>query len=106
MANQTVICTYRVKPEAAGEFLELLGRHWPTLHDLGGVTDDPARIYRSLEPDDPRLIEIFTWVEGGMKVAEHPDVVAIWERMEQLCQSGDGQPAMSFPHFEELPIHR
>ena len=106
MANQTVICTYRVRPDVRDEFLGLLGRHWPTLHDLGGVTDEPARVYSCLEPGDPRLIEIFTWLEGGMKVADHPDVVAIWERMEQLCEAAEGQPAMSFPHFEELALHR
>jgi hypothetical protein len=31
-------------------------------------------------------------------------VVAIWERMEQLCEEADGKPAMSFPHFEELTL--
>lgn len=40
-----------------------------------------------------------------MRVADHPDVVAIWERMEQLCEAGEGQPATSFPHFEELYLH-
>ena len=105
MANQTVICTYRVRADGREEFIELLRRHWPTLHELGGVTDEPARIYRSLEPKDPRIVEILTWLEGGMRVADHPDVVAIWERMEQLCESGDGQPAMSFPHCrQQVPI--
>lgn len=105
MANETVICTYRVRREAEDEFRELVARHWPTLHALGGVTDEPARVYRCIEPDDFRIIEVFTWVDGGMRVAEHPDVVAIWERMEELCEERDGLPAMSFPHFEELPIH-
>ena len=61
---------------------------------------------RSLAPDDPRLIEIFTWVEGGMKAADHPQVVAIWERMEQLCEARGELPAMDFPHFEELALHQ
>src|SRR5215472_11115302 len=37
MANETVICTYRVSQEAEDEFVKLLGRHWHTLHDLGFV---------------------------------------------------------------------
>ena len=104
MANETVICTYRIKPDAEDEFRSLLRRHWPKLHELGGVTDEPSRIYKRIDPDDLHIIEIFTWVEGGMRVADHPDVLAIWERMEQLCESRDKRPAMSFPHYEELSI--
>jgi hypothetical protein len=92
-----VICTYEVRPDAYPEFVELLRQHWPTLHALGGVTDEPARIYKSLEPAN-RIVEIFTWRDGGFAVAKHPDVVAIWERMELLCDE------MSFPHFEELSL--
>ncbi|MGH3399422.1 MAG: hypothetical protein ACRDPO_32515 [Streptosporangiaceae bacterium] len=104
MANETVICTYRVRPEAEDRFAELLGRHWDTLHELGFVTDAESLVFRSL--DQPlTYVEIFTWVEGGFDRAhEHPDVLAIWEPMDPLLEDRDGLPKWEFPHFERVPL--
>jgi hypothetical protein len=49
VANETVICTYRVRPDAEDAFVDLLGRHWHTLHDLGFVTDEESLVFRGLE---------------------------------------------------------
>lgn len=106
MAKETVICTYRVRAEAEGAFLELLRRHWTTLHQLGFVTDEGSLVYRSAE-GAPTYVEIFTWVEGGFEQAhEHPDVLAIWEPMEPLLEDRDGQPKWDFPHFEPVDLGR
>ena len=64
MANETVICTYRVRPDDEKRFVELLRRHWSTLHDLGFVTDEDPLVFRALD-GGPTYVEIFTWVEGG-----------------------------------------
>ena len=103
MAKHTVICTYRVKADADDRFLDLLRRHWPTLHELGVVTDEPARLLRRVGDGPPTFVEIFTWAEQGFERArEHPDVLAIWEPMDQLCEARDGRPGMEFPHFEAI----
>jgi hypothetical protein len=103
MANETVICTYRVRVDAEGEFRDLLGRHWRTLHELGFVTDERARVYRKL--DEPTYVEIFTWVEGGFERAhDHPDVLAIWEPMDPLLEERDGQPKWEFPHYGAIDL--
>jgi hypothetical protein len=104
MANQTVICSYRVKPKAEAEFLKLLARHWHTLHDLGFVTDEESLVFREIDAR-PTYVEIFTWVAGGFDRAhEHPDVLAIWEPMEPLLEDRDGRPKWEFPHYERVPI--
>ena len=104
MANQTVICTYRVRADAEGDFAELLARHWHTLRDLGFVTDEPSVIYRELD-DQPTYVEIFTWVEGGFEQAhEHPAVLAIWEPMDPLLQERDGRPKWEFPHYKRIAL--
>jgi hypothetical protein len=101
MANETVICTYRVRSDAEDDFRRLLGRHWQTLHELGFVTEAAPVILR--HPDEPTYLEIFTWVEGGFARAhQHPDVLAIWEPMEPLLEERDGRPKWEFPHF--LPV--
>lgn len=103
MANETVICTYRVRVDAEDDFRVLLARHWHTLHDLGFVTDDRSLVLRKL--DEPTFVEVFTWVEGGFDQAhEHPDVLAIWEPMEPLLEDRDGRPKWEFPHYEQVTL--
>lgn len=104
MSTATVICTYRVQRGSEDAFVELLGRHWPTLRSLDVVTDEPAQIFRSLD-STPTFVEIFTWADAGyVRAREHPDVLAIWECMEQLCEERDGRPSMEFPHFEAVRL--
>lgn len=106
MANETVICTYRVRADAEEQFRELLSNHWATLHELGFVTDEASLVFRSLDPP-PTFVEVFTWVEGGFDRAhEHPDVLALWEPMEPLLEERDGLPKWDFPHFERVSIER
>jgi hypothetical protein len=103
MANETVICTYRARVETEAAFLNLLRRHWTTLHDLGFVSDEPSRVYRHAE--EPTYVEIFDWVAGGFEKAhEHPDVLAIWEPMEPLLEERNGRPRWEFPHFAKLDL--
>lgn len=106
MANQTVICTYRVRPEAESEFVKLLARHWHTLRDLGFVTADQALVFKEIDAR-PTYVEIFTWVAGGFERAhEHPDVLAIWEPMDPLLEDRDGRPKWEFPHYQRVPLAR
>jgi hypothetical protein len=98
MAKETVICTYRVRPDAEAQFVEILRTHWSTLHDLEFVTDAAPLVLR--DTDEPTFVEIFTWVEGGFgRAHEHPDVLAIWERMDSLLEDRDGRPKWEFPHY-------
>ena len=102
MAKETVICTYRVRPDAEDRFADLLRRHWHTLHDLGFVTDDESLVFRGTD-GGLTYVEIFTWVEGGFERAhEHPDVLAIWEPMEPLLEERDGLPRWDFPHYQRV----
>jgi hypothetical protein len=104
MAKETVICTYRVRPEAEARFVELLRRHWRTLRGLGFVTEDKELVFRGIDAG-LTYVEIFTWVEGGFALAhEHPDVIAIWEPMEPLLEERDGLPRWDFPHFQPVEL--
>ena len=101
----TVICTYRVAPDHIGSFQDLLKKHWPTLYDQGLVTASAPQLFRGAEgADAPFFVEIFEWRdESAPEIAHHtPAVLAVWERMGQLCQSRLGRPAMEFPHVKRL----
>ncbi|HEV8064957.1 MAG TPA: hypothetical protein VGP46_09005 [Acidimicrobiales bacterium] len=104
MPNETVICTYRVRPDGETKFADLLGRHWQTLYDLGFVTTEESLVFRGLEAG-LTYVEIFTWVEGGFGQAhEHPAVLAIWEAMDPLLEERAGLPKWEFPHFERVSL--
>lgn len=101
MSDNTVICQYRVRQGSEAAFEQLLTQHWPALQRLGLVTNSPSTIYRGFEQDNHQLIyfEIFTWLSGAVERAhEHPEVMAIWEPMDQLCETRQGKPNMEFPH--------
>jgi hypothetical protein len=101
MANK-VFCHYRVAPGNEAAFETLLREHWPTLHRLGLVSDEPSQHYKGEDQEGgPLYIEIFDWLDGAMRRAhEHPEVMAIWEPMDQLCEPRHGKPNMEFPHLE------
>jgi hypothetical protein len=100
-----VICHYRVAKGNAAKFESLLRKHWPTLHDLGLVTNVPSQQFKGEEQDNgqPIYFEIFDWLDGAADRAhEHPEVMAIWEPMDKLCETRGGKPNMEFPHVSIL----
>jgi hypothetical protein len=103
----TVICHYRVAPGNEARFETLLGGHWSTLHRLGLVTNEPPRRFMGTEQDNGRPIyfEIFEWQDGAAERAhEHPEVMAIWEPMDRLCEARAGKPNMEFPHVRAIHV--
>jgi hypothetical protein len=105
--GDTVICTYRVKPDKESQFIEVLKRHWPTLDKLGLVRGEPSRFYRGLDKDGrPFFVEIFTWRDAKAVETAHedPEVMSVWEPMGAMCEERNGRPAMEFPHVEPFTI--
>ncbi len=100
-----VIRHYRVKAGNESAFEELLLEHWPTLQRLGLVTDEPSQQMKGTEQDNgqPIYFEIFDWQDGASERAhQHPEVMAIWEPMDVLCESRGDKPNMEFPHVAVL----
>ena len=104
---ETVICHYCVKAGKEADFEDLLRRHWPTLRGLGAVTDEPSQIYRGRDGKGrPMFWEIFHWKSAAAfeKAHAHPEVLAIWEPMDGLCEPREGRPSMEFPHVERVEL--
>ena len=104
MSNK-VICHYRVKKGNESEFEKLLHKHWPVLHGLELVTDSPSLQYKGEEQDNgqPIYYEIFDWLDGAVDRAhEHPEIMAIWEPMDKLCETRGDKPNMEFPHVKAI----
>ena len=107
--NLTVVCTYRVKKAREKDFLRLLRGHWRTLHRLGLVTDEPSVVYRGEEESTGLFyLEIFSWKSARAVASAHefPEVMAVWEPMEKLCETRGERPAMEFPHVAPVKLGR
>ena len=101
-----VFCQYRVRRGNEREFEKLLTTHWPTLHRLGLVTSTPSEQFKGTEQDngEPIYFEVFDWLDGAVERAHaHPEVMAIWQPMDALCEARGTKPNMEFPHVERLP---
>lgn len=108
-SNLTVVCTYRVKKTKEAAFVSLLRKHWPTLHRLGLASDEPSACYRGEDRRGrPFYLEIFSWKSQRAVERAHtqPEVMAVWEPMETLCEKRDGLPSMEFPHVARLKLGR
>lgn len=104
MANDTVLCTYRVRADDEERFRALLAGHWRLLDRLGFVTGRAPIVYRSVD-ELPRYVEIFTWRDHGFERAhQHPDVLRLSEAMDPLLEDRDGHPKWDFPHFSQVML--
>jgi hypothetical protein len=103
-SDSVVVCTYRVKAGREKEFVELLKRHWPALRKLGLVHEQPRLALHGHDTDKTScFVEVFAWKDRGFQLAhQHPEVLALWEPMEQMCEARDGRPATEFPHYSAL----
>jgi len=104
--SKVVVCTYRVKPGRERDFIGLLKRHWPTLKKLGLVDEQPRMALQGRDTEQTScFVEIFAWKDRGFEVAhKHPEVLALWEPMEQMCEARGGHPATEFPHYDVLQL--
>ena len=88
---------------AVDELLELIREHRRVYRDAGLATDMPEYVYVGHEQrgPGPLVVAIFEWIdaEASARASQHPKILPIWERMEALCESRDGQPGLDFPHF-------
>jgi hypothetical protein len=102
---ETVFCFYRVIPGREKALLDLIWQHDLTLRKLALVTDAPMTVYRgSDEQGRPFVVKFFEWRSARAVDAahQHPEVMVLWERMDQQCEARDGRPSMEFPHVERV----
>ena len=105
-SGNSVMCTFRVRPEMEPEFFELLKDHWPMLKRLNLVDDTSPVRYHATEQGRPVVVEIFTWRSPEAALAAHsnPEVSEVWGRMEKMVEERDGKPMWDFPHFTLLEL--
>ena len=98
---EIVICSYTVKPGKETEFLNVVKRHWPTLDRLELVAQQPRLLLRGTGKENANeFVEIYAWkdAESARTAHQAPAVLALWEPMEQICES------VKFPHYAPVAL--
>jgi hypothetical protein len=104
-AHQSVIYTYRIKPEREETFLTLLGQQWPLLLKRHLVTEVPPLVYRGVDQyHQPVVVEVFTW-ESRRSIGlarESEEIVAHWNQMEACLEARGDQAAKEMLEVEPI----
>ena len=104
----TALCTYRIKTGKENDFIALLRKHWPTLHEQGLVADNPSQIFQGKDDSGGTFfVEVLTWKDDESPRLAHelPAVMSVWEPMGMCCEERMGRPAMEFPEVKPLALH-
>ena len=103
--THTVMATFQVRDGQTEALCALLDEHHAAIRGAGyGGGTKPIRLVRRTE-SGPLLFEIFDWVDGGVAMAaQDPVIVAVWRRIDALCEARNGMAPADFPAVDRLPV--
>jgi hypothetical protein len=103
-APETVHVTYHVQPGKLGEFLDVLGRHYPAGRKAGIVLAEPHLILSGKEDGGkPVAIEILTWrdeTDPEDVATKYPEIRKIWDGLNALVEKRAGKPGIEIDAME------
>jgi hypothetical protein len=101
---ETVHVTYHVQQGKLDEFLKVLKEHYPACLKDGLVLESPHLILTGKEDGGkPAVVEILTWRDEDAPDSvkeKHPDVAAIWNRLNALVEKRGGKPGIEIDPVE------
>ncbi|MGH9864896.1 MAG: hypothetical protein ACRD4H_05710 [Candidatus Acidiferrales bacterium] len=92
---ETILGTFHVIKGHEAEMATLLAQAWQTYRKLDYVFSQPHVILQGTENGgQPYFVEVFTW-----KSSEYPDhapaeVLAVWKKMNAICERRDNKPGI------------
>jgi len=101
---ETVHIAYHVQPGKLDDFLKIVAEQYPACRKLGLVLASPHLVMTSKEDGGkPVVIEVLTWRDGDAPDSipqEHPEILAIWNRMQSLVEKRAGRPGIEIDPVE------
>jgi quinol monooxygenase YgiN len=96
-APETVIATFRVKPDKMDAFLALMPSYWAALRERNMVFAEPYVLMRGTENGKPIVIEVFTWRSGDTPDNAPTEIQAYWDKFNAMVEARDGHQGIEFP---------
>ena len=95
--TETVHSVAHVKPGHEDEYAKLSSQAWDVYTRLGLVLDRPHVVLKGAdEKGRPFFVEVFTWKSPDIPDHAPPAVKAIWQQLENACETRDGRPGIDF----------
>lgn len=101
---ETVMATYRVKPEEIDAFLKMMPEYWAALRERDMVIPVPHVLLRGEENGKPIVVEILSWKAHGIPDDVPPAIQAYWDKMNAMVEARDGHKGIEFPEMTIVPV--
>jgi len=99
---ETVLATFRVKPEQISAFLKLMPQYWAALRAQDLVLEGPHVVLQGEEQGKPVVVELFSWKDHDAPEHVPPTIQHYWDQISQMVESRDGHAGIEFPEMKIL----
>ena len=96
---ETVMATFRVKPDQIDAFLKMMPDYWAALRADNLVMPDPHILLRGTENGKPIVVEILTWKTHDAPDHAPADIQSYWSKMHAIVEDRDGHSGIEFPEM-------
>jgi hypothetical protein len=96
---ETVLATFRVKPDQLSAFLKLMPEYWAALRAQDLVLTDPHLVLQGEEHGRPTIVEVFSWKDHDAPEHVPAQVQKYWDKINGMVESRDGHPGVEFPEM-------
>jgi hypothetical protein len=96
---ETVLATFRVKPDQLSAFLKLMPEYWAALRAQDLVLADPHLMLQGEEHGRPTVVEVFRWKDHDAPEHVPAQIQKYWEKINAMVESRDGHPGVEFPEM-------
>jgi len=98
-APETVLATFRVKPDQLSAFLKLMPEHWTALREQDLVLAGPHLVLQGEEHGKPTIVEVFSWKDHEAPEHVPAQIQMYWDKINGMVESRDGHPGVEFPEM-------
>jgi quinol monooxygenase YgiN len=96
---ETVLATFRVKPDQLSAFLKLMPEYWAALRAQDLVLIDPHLVLQGEEHGRPMIVEVFSWKDHDAPEHVPAQIQKYWDKINKMVESRDGHPGVEFPEM-------
>jgi hypothetical protein len=103
--TETIYSIAHVKPGMENQYAELSAEAWAIYRRLDLVLEKPHVVVRGVDADGlPYFVEIFTWKSPEIPDHAPPEVRAVWQQLESVCEMRNGRPGIDFTEVTAVQI--
>ena len=96
---ETVLATFRVKPDQLPAFLKLMPQYWSELRAQNLVLAEPHLILQGDEHGRPTIVEVFSWKDHDAPEHVPVQIQQYWDKINSMVEPRDGHPGVEFPEM-------